>query len=126
MAFLTAALCHETPMPFAELLPLLPSELMIAIHLVHEYVLEYEFMVQAQEISLNFHCKCEQFVNFAEGTFFNFNGTAGGTTIGFFLLFIYFFLGNQATACFLGEGMLFFFIGCLLGLLKQRAYSLAG
>ncbi len=34
-------------------------------------------MLQAQEISLNFHCKCEQFVNFAEGTFFNFNGTAG-------------------------------------------------
>ena len=33
---------------------------------------------QAQEISLNFHCKCEQFVHFATGSFFNFNGTAGG------------------------------------------------
>lgn len=33
--------------------------------------------VQAQEISLNFHCKCEQFVHFASGSFFNFNGTAG-------------------------------------------------
>jgi hypothetical protein len=32
---------------------------------------------QAQEISLNFHCKCEQFVHFASGSFFNFNGTAG-------------------------------------------------
>lgn len=32
---------------------------------------------QAQEISLNFHCKCEQFVHFATGSFFNFNGTAG-------------------------------------------------
>eukprot|EP00884_Botryococcus_braunii_P009093 jgi/Botrbrau1/18185/Bobra.53_1s0050.1 len=35
------------------------------------------YLTKAQEISLNFHCKCEQFVNFAEGTFFNFNGTAG-------------------------------------------------
>ena len=32
---------------------------------------------QAQQISLNFHCKCEQFVHFATGSFFNFNGTAG-------------------------------------------------
>jgi len=32
---------------------------------------------QAQQISLNFHCKCEQFVHFATGAFFNFNGTAG-------------------------------------------------
>ena len=32
---------------------------------------------QAQEISLNYHCKCEQFVHFASGGFFNFNGTAG-------------------------------------------------
>ena len=34
-------------------------------------------MLQAQEISLNFHCKCEQYVQFATGSFFNFNGTAG-------------------------------------------------
>ena len=34
-------------------------------------------MLQAQEISLNFHCKCEQYVQFATGGFFNFNGTAG-------------------------------------------------
>ena len=33
--------------------------------------------LQAQEISLNFHCKCEQYVQFATGSFFNFNGTAG-------------------------------------------------
>lgn len=33
--------------------------------------------MQAQQISLNYHCKCEQFVHFASGGFFNFNGTAG-------------------------------------------------
>lgn len=33
--------------------------------------------LQAQQISLNYHCKCEQFVHFASGGFFNFNGTAG-------------------------------------------------
>jgi beta-mannan synthase len=32
---------------------------------------------QAQQISLNFHCKCEQYLHFASGGFFNFNGTAG-------------------------------------------------
>ena len=32
-------------------------------------------LTKAQEISLNFHVKCEQFVHFAEGSFFNFNGT---------------------------------------------------
>ena len=36
-------------------------------------------LLQAQEISLNFHCKCEQYVQFASGSFFNFNGTAGET-----------------------------------------------
>ena len=35
------------------------------------------YLTKAQEISLNFHVKCEQWVHFAEGTFFNFNGTAG-------------------------------------------------
>ncbi|KAK9837515.1 hypothetical protein WJX81_008081 [Elliptochloris bilobata] len=35
------------------------------------------YLTKAQEISLNFHCKCEQFVHFATGSFFNFNGTAG-------------------------------------------------
>lgn len=30
-----------------------------------------------QEISLNFHVKCEQWVHFVSGSFFNFNGTAG-------------------------------------------------
>ena len=35
------------------------------------------FVSQAQKISLNFHCKCEQYVQFATGGFFNFNGTAG-------------------------------------------------
>lgn len=33
--------------------------------------------LQAQQISLNYHCKCEQWVHFASGGFFNFNGTAG-------------------------------------------------
>ena len=32
---------------------------------------------QAQELSLNYHCKCEQWVHFGTGSFFNFNGTAG-------------------------------------------------
>ena len=32
---------------------------------------------QVQEMSLNYHTKCEQWVHFASGTFFNFNGTAG-------------------------------------------------
>ncbi|DBA75217.1 TPA: hypothetical protein ACH3X1_010511 [Trebouxia sp. C0004] len=31
----------------------------------------------AQEISLNYHCRCEQYAHFSSGTFFNFNGTAG-------------------------------------------------
>ena len=35
------------------------------------------YLTKAQEISLNYHVKCEQFVNFADGAFFNFNGTAG-------------------------------------------------
>ncbi|DBA75218.1 TPA: hypothetical protein ACH3X1_010513 [Trebouxia sp. C0004] len=35
------------------------------------------YLTKAQEISLNFHCKCEQYVQFATGGFFNFNGTAG-------------------------------------------------
>ena len=33
--------------------------------------------MQAQEISLNYHCKCEQYAHCASGSFFNFNGTAG-------------------------------------------------
>ena len=39
------------------------------------------YLTKAQEISLNFHCKCEQFVHFASGSFFNFNGTAGEATL---------------------------------------------
>jgi hypothetical protein len=39
------------------------------------------YLTKAQEISLNFHCKCEQFVHFASGSFFNFNGTAGALTV---------------------------------------------
>ena len=35
------------------------------------------FLTKAQQISLNFHVKCEQYVHFALGSFFNFNGTAG-------------------------------------------------
>ena len=35
------------------------------------------YLTKAQEISLNYHFKCEQFVHFATDCFFNFNGTAG-------------------------------------------------
>ncbi|KAK9905913.1 hypothetical protein WJX75_008869 [Coccomyxa subellipsoidea] len=38
---------------------------------------EESYLTKAQQISLNYHCKCEQFVHFASGGFFNFNGTAG-------------------------------------------------
>eukprot|EP00899_Mesostigma_viride_P015507 jgi/Mesvir1/23958/Mv10727-RA.1 len=34
-------------------------------------------LTRVQEISLNYHIKCEQFARFASGNFFNFNGTAG-------------------------------------------------
>lgn len=34
-------------------------------------------LTRVQEISLNYHIKCEQFARFATGAFFNFNGTAG-------------------------------------------------
>lgn len=32
---------------------------------------------QAQEVSLNYHCTCEQYTHFAAGSFWNFQGTAG-------------------------------------------------
>ncbi|CAD7698593.1 unnamed protein product [Ostreobium quekettii] len=35
------------------------------------------YLTKAQQISLNFHMKCEQFVHSSYGSFFNFNGTAG-------------------------------------------------
>lgn len=31
-----------------------------------------------QEVSLNYHMKCEQYAHSASRSFFNFNGTAGG------------------------------------------------
>eukprot|EP00897_Mesotaenium_endlicherianum_P001014 jgi/Mesen1/10913/ME000095S10255 len=34
-------------------------------------------LTRVQEISLNYHLKCEQYSRFASGNFFNFNGTAG-------------------------------------------------
>lgn len=34
-------------------------------------------LTKVQEISLNYHIKCEQFARHAAGVFFNFNGTAG-------------------------------------------------
>ena len=34
-------------------------------------------VLQAQEIALNYHCKCEQYAHYASGSFFNFHGTAG-------------------------------------------------
>lgn len=44
---------------------------------IRAYDGRWDFATQAQEISLNYHCKCEQWVHFASGSFFNFNGTAG-------------------------------------------------
>ncbi|GMH38437.1 hypothetical protein BSKO_06321 [Bryopsis sp. KO-2023] len=38
---------------------------------------EESFLTKVQEISLNYHMKCEQWVHFSGGGFFNFNGTAG-------------------------------------------------
>jgi len=38
---------------------------------------EDSYLTKVQEISLNYHMKCEQWVHFAYGSFFNFNGTAG-------------------------------------------------
>jgi len=38
---------------------------------------EESLLTKAQEMSLNYHVKCEQLVHFAAGSFFNFNGTAG-------------------------------------------------
>lgn len=35
------------------------------------------YLTKAQEISLNYHMKCEQYTHSAYGSFFNFNGTAG-------------------------------------------------
>lgn len=35
------------------------------------------YLTKAQEISLNYHMKCEQYTHSATGSFFNFNGTAG-------------------------------------------------
>ena len=34
-------------------------------------------LTRVQEISLNYHIRCEQYARFAAGLFFNFNGTAG-------------------------------------------------
>jgi beta-mannan synthase len=34
-------------------------------------------LTTVQEISLNYHIRCEQYARFATGAFFNFNGTAG-------------------------------------------------
>lgn len=35
------------------------------------------YLTKAQEVSLNYHMKCEQYSHSAAGSFFNFNGTAG-------------------------------------------------
>lgn len=35
------------------------------------------YLTKAQEVSLNYHMKCEQYTHSAAGSFFNFNGTAG-------------------------------------------------
>lgn len=38
---------------------------------------EESYLTKAQELSLNYHMKCEQTVHFSSGSYFNFNGTAG-------------------------------------------------
>lgn len=38
---------------------------------------EESYLTKAQELSLNYHMKCEQAVHFYSGSYFNFNGTAG-------------------------------------------------
>ena len=43
----------------------------------HQLLQKSDLMLQAQEISLNYHFLCEQYTHFASGAFFNFNGTAG-------------------------------------------------
>ena len=35
------------------------------------------YLTKAQELSLNYHMRCEQYSHSASGSFFNFNGTAG-------------------------------------------------
>jgi len=35
------------------------------------------YLTKAQEVSLNYHMRCEQYIHSATGSFFNFNGTAG-------------------------------------------------
>lgn len=37
---------------------------------------EESYLTKAQEISLNYHMKCEQWVHFASGSYFNFNGAS--------------------------------------------------
>lgn len=69
--------------PKLQLLQLLATfctvvQLALSLRTLHALlVLKHHISLQAQEISLNFHCKCEQYVQFASGSFFNFNGTAG-------------------------------------------------
>jgi beta-mannan synthase len=38
---------------------------------------EESYLTKAQEVSLNYHMRCEQVAHSATGSFFNFNGTAG-------------------------------------------------
>jgi beta-mannan synthase len=38
---------------------------------------EESYLTKAQEVSLNYHMRCEQYAHSATGSFFNFNGTAG-------------------------------------------------
>jgi beta-mannan synthase len=38
---------------------------------------EESYLTKIQELSLSYHFKCEQYTHFADGCFFNFNGTAG-------------------------------------------------
>lgn len=38
---------------------------------------EESYLTKAQEVSLNYHMRCEQYTHSAMGSFFNFNGTAG-------------------------------------------------
>jgi hypothetical protein len=60
-------------------LPLSPSVLQVG-YVQSRWVFtnpQESYLTKAQEVSLNYHMKCEQYSHSAARSFFNFNGTAG-------------------------------------------------
>ena len=70
--------CYCAENPHLQIAPSLEGSLIL--HFLKLRIGRECFHLQVQEISLNFHCKCEQYIQFATGSFFNFNGTAGMTS----------------------------------------------